>query len=340
MIRPSLRPSILIVLAAAAAHAQTECSRNCGQPERGGGTCRLSNGRCTACNEDRVLQSGRCYASIACKGRRIQSGSQAGTSCRCTDDHCHYCNRAAAGDVCRVCRDGFYLLDGACVEACPTGIASLGVGNFKRRCMGAFSCAAGRIVPKAIIRNVGNCDVQGYSPIDSLEGCDEASRSIGLVDTAAHDISEGRSSAQLANQASLPFGCYYMADHPEDTQLLFNPNGHRNSTDASRPSVCVPDAIAYGCKCATDEMAAAACQNCEFRADEFGQHCTKCNGGKYLFNNRCHDSCNGTGLISYAPGNYGRECRAPFTCADRSDEDGNDCKCNRAVGKNDCAVCE
>ena len=40
-------------------------------------------------------------------------------------------------------------------------------------------------------------------------------------------------------------------------------------------------------------MTAAACQNCEFRADEFGQQ----------------DNCDGTGLIAYAPGNYGRECR-------------------------------
>ena len=223
-----------------------ECARNCGQTENGGGTCR-DNGRCTACNDDRVLQSGRCYVSIACKGRRIQSGSQAGSSCRCLDDHCHYCNRDAGGDTCRVCRDGFYLLDDACVEACPAGLTSLGIGSFKRRCLAPFSCANGRI---------------------------------------------------------------------QDQN------------------------VAYGCKCATDDMAAAACQNCEFRADEVGQHCTKCNGGKFLFENRCQDSCDGTGLIAYNPGNYGRECRAPFTCTDRTDEDGNDCKCPRAVGRNNCQVCD
>ena len=75
------------------------CSRNCGTEARGGGTCRL-NGRCTSCNENRVIQGGRCYASIACKGRRIQSGSQTGSNCRCVDDNCHYCNRAPEGDVC------------------------------------------------------------------------------------------------------------------------------------------------------------------------------------------------------------------------------------------------
>ena len=224
-----------------------ECPRNCGTPEGGGGTCRPDGSRCLSCDADRVRQSGRCFRSIACKGRRIQSGSQAGSNCRCIDDHCHYCNRAAAGDTCRVCRDNFYLLDDVCVESCPAGVTSLGIGGFKRRCMDPFSCAAGRI--------------------------------------------QGRD-------------------------------------------------VAYGCKCATGDMSPAACQNCEFRADEFGQHCTRCNGGKYLFNNRCQDDCDGTGLIAYAPGNYGRECRAPFTCTDRVDESGNACKCPRAVGRNNCAVCD
>ena len=111
----------------------------------------------------------------------------------------------------RVCRDGTYLLDGACVETCPTGMAMLGIGDFKRRCMAPFECQRGRII-----------------------GMD----------------------------------------------------------------------VGYGCKCANDDMTPAACHFCSFRANEFGQHCTRCNGGKYLqADNRCHDNCDGTGLIAYAPGN-------------------------------------
>ena len=95
--------------------------------------------------------------------------------------------------------------------------------------------------------------------------------------------------------------------------------------------------VNYGCKCATeDNSAIAACQICEHRAGEHGEHCTK-----PLHNNRCQESCDGLdGLIGYAPGNYGRECREPFTCADRVDEDGDACKCARSVGKNNCAVCD
>ena len=36
----------------------------------------------------------------------------------------------------------------------------------------------------------------------------------------------------------------------------------------------------------------------------------------------------------------GRECRRPFTCTDRTDEDGTACKCSRAVGRNSCATCD
>ena len=77
------------------------CPRNCGTEANGGGTCR-ANGRCLSCNANKVIQGGRCYASIACKGRRIQSGSQTGSTCRCLDDNCHYCNRRPDGDTCKV----------------------------------------------------------------------------------------------------------------------------------------------------------------------------------------------------------------------------------------------
>merc|ERR1712232_283686 len=121
------------------------CPRNCGTADRGGGTCR-PNGRCLSCNDNRLRVNGRCVQSLACRGRRIQSGSMTGENCRCQQDTCHYCNRNVERDTCRVCRDGTYMLDGACVESCPAGLASLGIGQFKRRCLPPFECRNGRIV--------------------------------------------------------------------------------------------------------------------------------------------------------------------------------------------------
>ena len=76
------------------------CPRNCGTASEGGGTCRAT-GNCLSCNADRLRVNGRCSTSLACKGRRIQTGSMTGSSCRCLDDNCHYCNRVADGDTCK-----------------------------------------------------------------------------------------------------------------------------------------------------------------------------------------------------------------------------------------------
>ena len=74
------------------------CPRNCGQAALGGGTCRPT-GVCLSCSENRLRVNGRCVQSVACRARRIQSGSMAGDNCRCLDSHCHYCNRVVAGSV-------------------------------------------------------------------------------------------------------------------------------------------------------------------------------------------------------------------------------------------------
>ena len=42
----------------------------------------------------------------------------------------------------------------------------------------------------------------------------------------------------------------------------------------------------------------------------------------------------------YAAGSFGRECRAPFTCTERADENGVRCKCRRSIGGNDCIACD
>lgn len=111
-------------------------------------------------------------------------------------------------------------------------------------------------------------------------------------------------------------------------------------------SVAIEDRdVDYGCKCPEEgNLAIAACHRCEHRAGVYGQHCLKCNNGRFLHEHRCtrHD-CEGQwesdGLVGYTPGNYGRQCRAPFLCTDRVDEAGAACKCARSVSRNDCAAC-
>lgn len=107
-------------------------------------------------------------------------------------------------------------------------------------------------------------------------------------------------------------------------------------------------ATSTGCKCAKmgkDGMPSgrAPCHICEFEADQYGQKCTRCNGGTYLNKdtNTCDEDCGDQeGILSYRVGLYGGECRTPFTCTGKKDEQGNKCKCPNEVGKNDCEVCE
>ena len=275
-LRPTLMPTDALSTPAPTALA---CPRNCGDPERGGGTCR-PNGRCTSCNSNRLRVNGRCVLSLSCIGRAIQTGSVTGQGCGCIDRACHSCTRTATGDVCRRCRDSSYLLDDACVTSCPATLASSGISLFGRRCLEPFTCRGGQVQNMDV--NFGcKCAAEGNLPGAS---CHE-------VNPHCHRYSR--------------LWPLYMADHGVHFPFL----------DIFRLVIFISF-------------------QCEHRAGGYGEICTRCNGGRYLHDSACLESCAGLeGLISYNPGSYGRECRAPFTCNDRVDGDGRDCKCPRSVGK-------
>lgn len=233
--------------ATTSATGSVTCPSNCGQRENGGGTCRPSNLKCLSCNFDRLRSNGRCFRSLSCRGRRVQGGSAGGDGCRCLDDNCHYCNRNATGDVCRVCRNGFYHLNGACVASCPVHMTSSGINTFKRRCLPPHTCQSGRIL-----------------------------------------------------------------------EFEFN----------------------FGCKCATENNTLASCHICEHRAGAFGQHCLRCKGAKFLYQNECREDCSGlNGVIEYTPSSFGRECRPSFTCRNNQDANGVPCKCSRDLRLAGCNAC-
>lgn len=129
--------------------AVTDCPRNCGTVENGGGTCRIrpSDGAtiCASCDSHRLRLKGACLLSVPCKARRVSSGRLKGQGCKCLDDRCHNCVRTRAGDTCKACRDGSYLLDGRCVDTCPDHLARHGISLFGRKCLEPFTCKSGRI---------------------------------------------------------------------------------------------------------------------------------------------------------------------------------------------------
>jgi hypothetical protein len=59
---------------------------------------------------------------------------------------------------------------------------------------------------------------------------------------------------------------------------------------------------------------------------------------RYLHNEKCLESCEGTGLAPYLPAKKGGECVEPFTCTNGKRDDGSQCSCPDAVAKH-CESC-
>lgn len=227
--------SLCFLLAVVGRALALECPKNCGSPELGGGTCRIrpSDGVliCSSCNSNRIRQKGLCLLEVHCRARTVQSGKLKGQGCKCSNLRCHNCKRrseATGGDTCTVCRDGWYLHDGDCVEVCPAGMARSGISLFRRRCLAPYTCKGGRIFDGSF--------------------------------TEGNLIDRGES---------------------------------------------------FGCRCpAPGNKVGGDCFACEHRANEVGDRCVRCSGGKYLSDGACVNagSCpNGT--VPVGVGNYGRECK-------------------------------
>lgn len=161
----------------ATTHAPGTCPRNCGTPENGGGTCRPT-GICLSCNSDRLRVAGRCVQTVACRNRIVLSGLLAGQGCRCATAHCHYCNRAVNTEVCRRCRDGWYLLNDRCHESCPTTMASSGISQWGRRCLNPFVCQSRAIVGQDVTYGC-KCATEDNSAIAACHRCEHRAGEFG-----------------------------------------------------------------------------------------------------------------------------------------------------------------
>ena len=70
------------------------------------------------------------------------------------------------------CRDGWYLLDGDCIESCPAQFASSGVGQFKRRCAEPFLCRSARLVVDPPVSYGCKCATQDNTAIAACQVCE------------------------------------------------------------------------------------------------------------------------------------------------------------------------
>lgn len=121
------------------------CPRVCGASTIDSIACDR-NGNCLSCDSDKILIHGTCISAISCIRRKIEYGRLMNQSCRCSNSHCHKCYRTADGEICRRCRDGWYLRDGDCYEDCPANQTLSGVSLWGRRCLDPFTCKSNRIL--------------------------------------------------------------------------------------------------------------------------------------------------------------------------------------------------
>jgi hypothetical protein len=111
---------------------------------------------CNQCKNEFEKVGSACAKEISCDAGKVVTPPRLnGESCKCADSNCRSCDRTAAfsfGDLvvasletCKACQNGFYLHEGQCVAQCPTSLASMGSGEFKRRCVQPFQCSNGVI---------------------------------------------------------------------------------------------------------------------------------------------------------------------------------------------------
>jgi hypothetical protein len=92
---------------------------------------------CRTCKNQRYLLAGGaiegCVASCPASHKPQGSGNFYRECVSVCDDIPH-CQRCSSGGTCASCRDGLYLLDGSCRQACPATHAAQGTGSTDRAC--------------------------------------------------------------------------------------------------------------------------------------------------------------------------------------------------------------
>lgn len=217
------------------------------------------------------------------------------------------------GGTCRVRSSDSAVICTSCNE---------GRVRFRGRCLQSYACRAFKVVFGPLIGESCACDSHCHYCVVTSEGqrCNRCRDGWYLLNnTCVESCPADMTSSGISlwgRRCLQPFSC----------------RGRAITTfDAT-----------FGCECpAPGNGFNGNCHICDFRAGEYGQHCTRCKNGKFLHNHTCVDDCSAApGNISYNPRAWGRECREPFVCTRGLDESGVACKCHNDFGGTNCAVCE
>ena len=220
--------------------------------------------------------SGRCLQQLTCRARVVQSGSQAGQSCRCSNRRCHYCLITPTSEVCRTCRDGWYLLGTECIQSCPAEKTSAGVSLFARRCLDPFICRGTTILGFEAAFGC-RCPAPGNGPNGNCHECAFAAGTTG-------DYCSTCNNNKLLFQGACLDTC-------AGTGLADYPSGNYGS-ECRPPFRCYDgfDIDGSSCGCSRD-LGGDDCVVCEYAVVQ--RFCHVCGNFKLLSGATCVDQCPG-----------------------------------------------
>jgi len=241
---------------------------------------------CSVCDSRRIVLHGKCVVRYRCDARRITSFTNlrspyhnlSGMPCRCADPHCHRCTRESAGETCRGCRDGFYLLDGRCVASCPPHLASSGINLFGRRCLEPFGCQ---------VWSTGRGRIFG---LDVPWGCKCPDRDCGVCVFNAGGSGE---ICRSCLRGKFRVGERCVAACPPELPVEYWPaRSGRECVEA--PLNCTLGLLPDGrpCRCPNPIGVGRSCLSCEFNAG-LRARCLRCGNHMYLNTRtgRCQVGC-------------------------------------------------
>eukprot|EP00040_Diaphanoeca_grandis_P004922 m.30603 g.30603 ORF g.30603 m.30603 type:complete len:397 (-) comp16315_c0_seq1:415-1605(-) len=234
---------------------------------------------CDSCVPSKLLLAGKCVAKIFCKAREVLfGGALDGNSCACVDDNCQYCVRESSGDVCKKCRNGRYLLDGACVKTCPSSMAMSGIASVGRQCRVPFTCRGNKQLGKdgfkckcATESNTGgsNCHQCEHEAGGHGQKCTRCSDGKYLFDHVCHD------------------NCTRVAATPTDL-VAYSPGVYGSECRSAFMCSALKDTMGNNCKC-PKSVGFKSCHTCLITNPE--SKCLRCTNQRYLHNGVCVTKC-------------------------------------------------
>eukprot|EP00040_Diaphanoeca_grandis_P036593 m.233736 g.233736 ORF g.233736 m.233736 type:complete len:666 (+) comp33646_c1_seq5:2-1999(+) len=288
-----------------AAQEPEPCSNNCGSIAKGGGLCKPGlPDQCTDCNDDKVLMKGflqddskfaSCVLKFACEVGKITSASISkfvGGTCTCDDRKCQKCTRTPTGDVCKKCKGGLYLHEGACVDSCPSNKTSAGNRDVGRKCLDEFTCKKG-----AIVGGGGVCKC--------VDAANKFEPNCAVCDFEEGGLGE-KCTKCLNSKVLSPDGTCVDDCSAYEGTVTYAPKAAGGQCRA--PFTCDSGADVLGAKClckSKDIPGWKDCDSCDWSLE--GESCNVCKNNKYLHNGDCVKNCP-DGTIGRKEGRVGGEC--------------------------------